>query len=152
MGASRTLATLALLAFPQLASPQQTRPDATPLVKQRVEAMTGMLSNSHKLERMIYSVEPYKPADAKRAVANLVRLSSEAFELFPPGSVSAGSKARPELWQRPDEFRKLAAASRQSIANLAAAAAKDSLDDLKIAYAKVPPTCVACHQALRVGG
>lgn len=146
------VALIAFLTFPPLVDAQQVRPDAAQLVKQRREMMISMHSNNGKLERMVYGLEPYKPADAKLAVASLVRLSGQVFELFPPGSLDKDSKARPELWQRGDDFDRFSAASRQSIADLAAAASRDSLEELKAAYAKVPPACVACHQAFRIGG
>jgi cytochrome c556 len=153
MSAFRMVAGLVvLLSLPQLVFSQPLRPDAEQLIKQRREVMLAMHINASKIERMVYQVEPYNAADARRAAANLVQLSSKAFGLFPPGSQGKDSIARPELWQRPDDFNKFSAASVQSISELAAASSKDNLEQLKVAHAKVPPACVACHQAFRVGG
>lgn len=126
---------------------QQQAQDPAKAIRARREAMYGLFRNMHKIEMMVYGMSPYRPAEAKLAAEEMERLASFTFDLFPPGSTGPTSKALPEIWEQRDTFSGHSANSRQSISALVAATQNGPLDEVKAAYAKVPPACVACHAA-----
>ncbi len=68
-------------------------------------------------------------------------------EMFPPGSHGTGSDAKPEIWQRWEEFTGLA----QRLGKNAAVLEETAADNRrrKQAYTDVLETCRACHREFR---
>jgi len=143
------LVTLFILLAVQSVPAQQPRTDFSYEIEQRREVMQSMARNASRIQYMVYGMQPYKAADAKLAAGDLVRLSNKAYGFYPPGSVGNGSRARDELWEHMETFREYAVSSKQSIADLAVAAEKENLDDLRATLAKVYPACERCHIAFR---
>lgn len=70
--------------------------------------------------------------------------------LFPPGSAAPESKAKPEIWQRWDEFQGAARTLQAAAERLRdASRAKDAAEVETLVKAFVPQTCGACHTAFR---
>lgn len=68
-------------------------------------------------------------------------------EMFPPGSHGAGSDAKPDIWQRWNEFTALAQRLGQHAATLETASTDNKRR--KQAYTDVLETCRACHREFR---
>ncbi|MEW6647316.1 MAG: cytochrome c [Pseudomonadota bacterium] len=68
-------------------------------------------------------------------------------EIFPPGSHGTGSDAKPEIWQRWEEFSGLA----QRLGKNAAMLEETAMDGKrrKQAYTDVLETCRTCHREFR---
>jgi cytochrome c556 len=82
-----------------------------------------------------------KPAE------EIARLASRIVKLFPPGSTDPKSRAKPEIWQKFDQFEALASELESSSAALAVAAKAGA--DVQSLSAKVMKTCKGCHESFR---
>lgn len=89
------------------------------------------------------------PLDAARAGvlgARLAAIAPMAAEVFPAGSdFVAGTKAKPEIWSKPDDFKAKMAAFQTAAAKLADAAKSGNLDAVKASVPDVGKACKACH-------
>ncbi|MBF0268327.1 MAG: cytochrome c [Alphaproteobacteria bacterium] len=87
--------------------------------------------------------------DAARAAVLGARLSAVApmaADVFPAGSdFVVGSKAKPEIWSKPDDFKAKMSAFQTAAAKLADAAKAGNLDGVKAAVPDVGKACKACH-------
>jgi cytochrome c556 len=89
-----------------------------------------------------------KPADAA-APAQAISDAVEPFlKLFPPGSESPDSRAKPEIWTNRAEFDRLAHQLEQSAAAVAKAASSGG--NVKAASQAMFKDCKACHDKFRV--
>lgn len=93
------------------------------------------------------------PLDAARAAVlgtRLAAIAPMAAEVFPAGSdFVAGTKAKPEIWSKPDDFKAKMAAFQTAAAKLADAAKSGNLDAVKAAVPDVGKACKACHDDYR---
>jgi len=89
-----------------------------------------------------------KPADAVKPAQDIAAALEKAPSLFPPGSESPLSRAKPEVWSNKKKFDELAAEGRAKA--LALAEAAKSGGDLKAASGAMFQKCKACHDEFRV--
>jgi cytochrome c556 len=91
--------------------------------------------------------------DAARAQvlgARLAAVAPMAAEAFPAGSdFVAGSKAKPEIWSKPDDFKAKMEAFQAAAAKLADAAKAGNLEAVKAAVPELGKACKACHEEYR---
>ena len=77
----------------------------------------------------------------------------KAADLFPKGSTSEKSRAHPDIWEKPDEFKKSLAKARKTAEALSkAAAAKDDADvniQVKALGTTKDGACGECHKVFR---
>lgn len=90
------------------------------------------------------------PAMAQRAV-NLAALAVIAGDVFPPASKGIpNSDAKPEIWDKPEDFKKVMAAYQAETAKLAELAKAGNVDAIKAQINAVGKSCGACHEAFQV--
>jgi cytochrome c556 len=89
-----------------------------------------------------------KPADAVEPAESIAAALQKAPSLFPPGSESPLSRAKPTVWSEKAKFDELAMKAHD--AALALAATAKSGGDLKAASGTLFKTCKACHDEFRV--
>jgi cytochrome c556 len=77
----------------------------------------------------------------------IARLAARIVKLFPEGSTHPKSRAKPEIWQKFDQFEALAGGLVTSSSALAVAAKAGA--DVQSLAAKVTRTCKACHENFR---
>ncbi|MBF0166915.1 MAG: cytochrome c [Alphaproteobacteria bacterium] len=85
---------------------------------------------------------------AKLAVlgTRLGAVAPMAADTFPAGSdLVAGSKAKPEIWSKPDDFKAKMGAFQAAAAKLADLAKAGNLEGVKAQVPEVGKTCKACH-------
>jgi cytochrome c556 len=71
-------------------------------------------------------------------------------EVFPAGSdAGAPTKAKPEIWKQPDEFKKLMDDLQVKLAALSKASASGNLDTIKPAFGAAGQACKACHDKFK---
>ena len=70
-------------------------------------------------------------------------------ELFPEGSAPESSRAKPEIWQKWDDFVKSAQALREAADSLAQAAGADNADEAKTKLQALFGSCKSCHDGFR---
>ncbi|TAN53553.1 MAG: cytochrome c [Rhodospirillales bacterium] len=78
--------------------------------------------------------------------ARLSAIAPMAAEAFPEGSdMVAGTKAKPEIWSKPDDFKAKMSAFQAAAAKLAEAAKAGNLDAVKALAPETGKACKACH-------
>ena len=68
---------------------------------------------------------------------------------FPPGSLSEKSRAKPEIWERWDEFSKLPATVNKAARELGAAAKAGDEEAVKVKFKALGEACAECHKSFR---
>lgn len=118
---TRTLALAAAVVFP--AALALAHGGATGIVKERMDLMDAIGKAHKKLTAMFKGVEAYDPRSVRMQAELIGRHAGEAMtRLFPNGSMTGPTEARPEIWRNWDEFTALAARLERFSQGLAAAA------------------------------
>lgn len=94
---------------------------------------------------------PYDEAGFITGAAELDRLSREPWQHFPQVRDDERSKANPEVWERQEQFQKMARDLEQTTAALVQATSAPPLrrSELEPAVQAVEDSCEACHKAFR---
>ena len=90
--------------------------------------------------RASYDANAFRAA-AERAAA----MGNYVPELFPAGSITPSSKAKPELWQQQAEFQRLMKDMQTKVTALATTARGGDLEAIKPAFGATGASCKACH-------
>lgn len=110
-----------------------------------------MLKVSEDLGGMLRGRIPYDEAGFITGAAELDRLSREPWQHFPAVADDERSKANPEVWQRQEQFQKMARDLEQATAALVQSTTAPPLRraELEPAMQAVEDSCEACHKAFR---
>ena len=110
-----------------------------------------MLKVSEDLGGMLRGRIPYDEAGFITGAAELDRLSREPWQHFPQVRDDERSKANPEVWERQEQFQKMARDLEQTTAALVQATSAPPLrrSELEPAVKAVEDSCEACHKAFR---
>lgn len=124
---------------------------ATGIVKERMDKMGEVASKMKVIARMLNGQLDFDPAVLEASAAEIADHASSFEPLFPEGSVSPPSEARPRIWTRWDDFRDQFATMEARAGSLAdeAASAEDP-SDLKNTFVRLGNTCKSCHQDFRL--
>lgn len=122
----------------------------SPLGK-RQAAFKEMLKVSEDLGGMLRGRIAYDEAGFISGAAELDRLSREPWQHFPEVADDERSKASPEVWERQEQFQKMARDLEQATAALVQATTAPPLrrSELEPAVQAVEDSCEACHKAFR---
>lgn len=80
---------------------------------------------------------------------DLEKLSTKPWSYFPQDGNYPPTRARPEVWSNPAEFKQAQEKYRACISALVNAAQGDNLDKVKLAVAEVTSSCKSCHKQFR---
>ena len=69
--------------------------------------------------------------------------------LFPKGSTTGKTKAKAEIWEKPDDFSKGAKNLAKASGDLAAAAKAGNADEVNVKLKALGDACGSCHKAFR---
>jgi len=117
-------------------------------VKYRQKVMTGVGADMGAISDILKYGLPYTAAIALHAnrLGDAAALIPTAFEQ----KVTAGeTDAKPEIWQKPDEFKDKIETLKKAAATLEEAADGADRDDIQVAYKKLGKACGGCHKAFR---
>lgn len=143
-----TIAAGLLVAFGAGVVHAQPKPED--LLKYRQGVMRAAAFQFGPLTGVAKGEVQWGPAMAQKAV-NLAALSVIAGDVFSPASKGlANSDAKPEIWTKPDDFKKAMAAYQAEAAKLASFAKADDLEKVMAQVNAVGKTCGACHDNFRV--
>ncbi len=123
---------------------------ATGIVKKRMESMNSIAEAMMAISKLDW----LSPDTARSELAEHARQisdhASHIVKMFPAGSIEGPSEAIPAIWERPDDFRRLADALGSRAAELAAIASKvSSAGEIKPQMVGLGDTCKSCHQGYR---
>jgi cytochrome c556 len=109
----------------------------------------AMKNNSEDAKAIKAAVEKKDHAAIEVKAKDIMGTAEKIPSLFPKGSTAGKTKAKPEIWEKPDEFSK-AAKNLSKAAGELANAAKAGDDAAVTAKVKaLGDACGACHKAFR---
>ena len=143
-----TIAAGLLLAFGAAIAHAQVKPEN--LLKYRQGVMRAQAFQFGPLTGVAKGEVQWSPAMAQKAV-NLAALAVIAGDVFSPASQNIpNSAAKPEIWTKPDDFKKVMAAYQAETAKLADLAKAGNVDAIKAQINAVGKACGACHEDFQV--
>jgi cytochrome c556 len=143
------VSTLVLFAAVAVGAPL-TKQRALAIMHERHEGMEDIGNKNKILRRELTKGSPNLGA-VRAAAATIARHSSEASHWFPAGTGPELGKtgARPEIWQRPQDFAGKLRNFQVAARALNAAARAGDLGAIRARYAALGGTCKACHDSYR---
>lgn len=126
--------------------PEDTRPGQA--VKTRQEAFKALLRAYEPMTQMIRE-DRYDPDAFATMAAELMARRDAPWSHFGPDTNYPPSKAKPEVWQKADEFDRAKhdfLAATEALNAAAQARDKSRVEDL---YGRVYKTCKSCHDSFR---
>jgi cytochrome c556 len=117
-------------------------------IKQRQALMKKNGEATKVVSAMLKGEKPYDAAAAAGAMKTIGGTLDEFITLFPEGSTSKDSAAKPEIWQNKKDFNEWATGLKAETVK-AAAAAEGGPDSFKKAFAEVAQYCKGCHEKYR---
>jgi cytochrome c556 len=138
------------LASAVLAAKPPTKAQALSVMHQRHEGMEDVGKQNKVLRRELTASSPNLGA-VRAATATIARHSSEAAHWFPAGTGPDVGKtgAKPEIWQKPQDFSAKLHNFQIAARALDAAARAGDFNAIKARYADLGGTCKACHDTYR---
>jgi len=137
------VASAVALAGSSVASAQDAR--AAQQVKLRQSAYTVLGAQMGLMAAQASGRAPYEANTYRIAAERAAFIANYVPELFPTGSITPSSKAKPELWQQQVEFQRLMRDMQSKTATLATTARGGDLEAIKPAFGAVGASCKACH-------
>jgi cytochrome c556 len=116
------------------------------VIEKRQNAMKG---NSDNAKAIKAAVEKKDYAAVELKAKDIMGTAEKIPSLFPKGSTAGKTKAKPEIWEKPDEFSKAAKNLSKAAVELAdtAKAGDDAAVTAKVKA--LGDACGACHKAFR---
>lgn len=87
--------------------------------------------------------------DARYHAEQIATLSKMAEKVFPMGSDFGDTEAKPDIWSKPDDFKKVMAAFQAQAAKTAKTAAGGDLKATAAEVGELGKACKACHDNFR---
>ncbi|HEX6740428.1 MAG TPA: cytochrome c [Sphingomicrobium sp.] len=142
-------AALGVLAAAAAAAPL-TKGKALAVMHQRHEGMEKIGDTNKLLRREITSGSPFLPA-IQSGAATIAGLSVRTNGWFPRGTGPETGKtgAKPEIWQKPQDFAAKLHNFQAAAKAFNAAARSGDMAAIKARYADLGGTCKACHDSYR---
>jgi len=135
--------------------------DLAAAVKERRDLMKKTVAPAAKLGgQMIKGVAPFDAAKAAKAMNNISGVPDKYVTLFPKGTEHGGasdsqipnkddrSEAKPEIWEKFDDFKALAIKLKDASAKAAGAAAQGK-GTFTAAFNDMTKVCKECHENYR---
>ena len=141
----RKLLTGALFGILALAVSTQVFAQAD-VIQKRQDAMKG---NSAAAKAIKGAVETKDYATVEAKAKDIGGTADKIVSLFPKGSTTGKTKAKPEIWEKPDEFSKAAKNLGKAASELASAAKAGNADDVDVKVKALGEACNSCHKQFR---
>ncbi|MDR0458601.1 MAG: cytochrome c [Burkholderiaceae bacterium] len=142
------LAALAAAAIAPSAWAQFAKPDKA--IEYRQAAFTVMAQHFGSLGAMANGKAPFDAKVAADDADVLAVVDRLPFTAFGPGTDKGNNtKAKPDIWQKTDDFNQHADKMKTAMANLVTAARSGNLDAIKKAFGPTAQTCKGCHDSYK---
>ena len=116
------------------------------VIQKRQDAMKG---NSAAAKAIKGAVETKDYATVEAKAKDIMGTADKIVSLFPKGSTTGKTKAKPEIWEKPDEFSKAAKNLSKSADELASAAKAGNAADVDVKVKARGEACNSCHKQFR---
>jgi cytochrome c556 len=116
------------------------------VIEKRQDAMKGNSANAKAIKAAVESKD-YATVEAK--AKDIMGTADRIPSLFPKGSTAGKTKAKPEIWEKSDDFGKAAKNLNKAASELASAA--KSGDDAAVGtkVKALGDACASCHKQFR---
>ena len=98
---------------------------------------------------MIKNERPFDKATAENDAFIIEMMTKELESAFPQGSDTAPTKAKPDIWQDPIQFKKKMDDLKISSQKLSAASKSGDIQIIRTAFSATAQSCKSCHEDFR---
>ena len=116
------------------------------VIQKRQDAMKG---NSAAAKAIKGAVETKDYATVEAKAKDIMGTADKIVSLFPKGSTTGKTKAKPEIWEKSDDFSKAAKNLSKSADELASAAKAGNAADVDVKVKALGEACNSCHKQFR---
>ena len=116
------------------------------VLQKRQDAMKG---NSAAAKAIKGAVETKDYATVEAKAKDIMGTAEKIVSLFPKGSTTGKTKAKPEIWEKSDDFSKAAKNLNKAASELASAAKAGNADDVDVKVKALGEACNSCHKQFR---
>jgi cytochrome c556 len=116
------------------------------VLQKRQDAMKG---NSAAAKAIKAAVEAKDYATVEAKAKDIMGTADNLVSLFPKGSTTGKTKAKPEIWEKPDDFSKAAKNLSKAAGELASAAKAGNAADVDVKVKALGEACNSCHKQFR---
>ena len=116
------------------------------LIEQRQKLMK---SNSEAAKAIKAAAEAKDNATIEAKAKDIMGNSEKIVGLFPKGSTTGKTKAKPEIWGKSEDFSEAAKHLGKAASQLAAAAKSGNDADVSVKVKALGDACGACHKVFR---
>ena len=135
----------ALFGFITLAVSAQVFAQAD-IIEKRQDAMKGNSANAKAIKAAV-EAKDYVTVEAK--AKDIMGTADRIVSLFPKGSTTGKTKAKPEIWEKSEDFSKAAKNLSKAAGELASAAKAGNDAEVGVKVKALGDACGACHKAFR---
>ena len=127
-----------------------TREQALAQMDERHESMERLGDETKKINNQLKSPNP-DVAQIRQSAATILQLSGELHSWFPEGTGPdvGKTRAKAEVWQRPDDFETKANDFARAAEDFDSAAKSGDLSQIQASFAALGKSCKACHDPYR---
>ncbi len=115
----------------------------------REAAFTLMVANVGPMGKMAKGKMPFNQEEFAKRAANLDALADMPWEFFIPGSDKGKTEAKPEVWSKADDFKKMADDFQQETAKLVEVSKGGDQEAMFAQFGKTAKSCKACHKEFK---
>jgi len=108
-----------------------------------------MKSNSADAKALKAAVEEKNYATVETKAKDIMGNADKIVAAFPKGSTTGKTKAKPEIWEKSDDFSKAAKNLSKSASELASAAKAGNDAEVGVKFKAVGDSCNSCHKQFR---
>jgi cytochrome c556 len=116
------------------------------VIEKRQAAMKSNAANAKAIKAAI-ETKDYATVEAK--AKDIMGTADRIVSLFPKGSTEGKTKAKPEIWEKPDEFAKNAKALNKAAGELVSAAKAGNDAEVGVKVKALGEACNTCHKEFR---
>lgn len=127
--------------------PPDTHPDQ-PVTKRRA-VFKEMVQTLEPLGMVARGRKDYQAAEFLASAETLQQLAGKPWPYFTADSNYPPTKAKPAVWEKPDEFKQAQQQFEAHVATLVQAAKGNDLDAIKTSVSQVQQSCKSCHDSFR---
>lgn len=118
-------------------------------IKYRQSIFNVLNVHTQRIGSVVKGEAPFDKAGIETNAAVIELLSKQLTHAFPAGSDGAPSKAKPEVWQDPGQFKQKMEDFQNAAVKLSAAARSSDMGVIKSSFNAVTQSCKACHEGFR---
>ncbi|HEY1231849.1 MAG TPA: cytochrome c [Candidatus Binatia bacterium] len=109
----------------------------------------AMKNNSADVKAIKAAIETKDHATVELKAKDIMGTAEKIPSLFPKGSTTGKTKAKPEIWEKSDDFAKNAKNLSKAAGELASAAKAGNDADINVKVKALGEVCASCHKEFR---